>query len=387
MEKSHALKFIVMFGLVSLFADFAYEGSRSITGPYLAHLGANGAEVGIVAGFGELLGYVLRLASGRLSERTGKFWPITLFGYVIQMTAVPALALAGSWPAAALLIVVERIGKATRNPPRDVMLSHAAKEIGLGLAFGIHEAMDQAGALIGPLAVAAVLAAKGSYQMAFAVLLIPAGITLALLFLTRLKFPKPEGQMESTPDLKGEGLPRVFWVYLAGAALVAAGFSDFSLMSYHFAKAGVVSANWIPVFYAVAMGTSGAGSLAFGKLFDKTGIIVLVPLTIIATLFAPLSFMGGSMAVLAGCALWGMGMGVHESIIPAAVAAMVPVQRRPSAYGIFTAGYGVFWFLGSAVSGFLYDISIPALVAFSMIAQLASIPFFLWVKRHPADAG
>ena len=386
MEKSRALKFIVMFGLVSLFADFAYEGSRSITGPYLAHLGANGAEVGIVAGFGELLGYVLRLVSGRLSERTGKFWPITLFGYVIQMIAVPALALAGSWPAAALLIVVERIGKATRNPPRDVMLSHAAKEIGLGLAFGIHEAMDQAGALIGPLAVAAVLAVKGSYQMAFAVLLIPAAITLTLLFLTRLKFPKPEGQMESTPDLKGEGLPRVFWVYLAGAALVAAGFSDFSLMSYHFAKAGVVSSNWIPVFYAVAMGTSGAGSLAFGKLFDKTGIIVLVPLTIIATLFAPLSFLGGSAAVLAGCALWGMGMGVHESIIPAAVAAMVPVQRRPSAYGIFTAGYGVFWFFGSAVSGFLYDVSIPALVAFSMAAQLASIPFFLWVRKHPAGA-
>jgi len=386
MEKSRALKFIVMFGLVSLFADFAYEGSRSITGPYLAHLGANGAEVGIVAGFGELLGYVLRLVSGRLSERTGKFWPITLFGYVIQMAAVPALALAGNWPAAALLIVVERIGKATRNPPRDVMLSHAAKEIGLGLAFGIHEAMDQAGALIGPLAVAAVLAAKGSYQMAFAVLLIPAGITLALLFLTRLKFPKPEGQMESTSDLKGNDLPRVFWVYLAGAALVAAGFSDFSLMSYHFAKAGVVSANWIPVFYAVAMGTSGAGSLAFGKLFDKTGIIVLVPLTIIATLFAPLSFLGGSTAVLAGCALWGMGMGVHESIIPAAVAAMVPVQRRPSAYGIFTAGYGVFWFLGSAVSGILYDISIPALVVFSMATQLAAIPFFLWVRKHPAGA-
>src|SRR6266699_3905535 len=165
-----ALKFVLLIGVVSFFADFTYEGSRSIVGPYLAVLGASGTAVGIIAGFGELLGYALRLVSGRLSERTGKFWPITLFGYTIQMAAVPLLALAGSWQVAALLVVVERIGKATRNPPRDVMLSHAAREIGYGWAFGMHEALDQLGALFGPLAVAAVLAANGRFATAFAVL-------------------------------------------------------------------------------------------------------------------------------------------------------------------------------------------------------------------------
>src|SRR5689334_17758487 len=121
--KTAAVRFVVLIGVVSLFADFAYEGARSITGPFLAVLGASGGIVGFVAGLGEFLGYGLRLFSGRLSERTGKFWPITLFGYFLQMSCVPLLALAGSWPVAALLIVGERIGKAIRNPPRDVMLS------------------------------------------------------------------------------------------------------------------------------------------------------------------------------------------------------------------------------------------------------------------------
>ncbi len=151
--KSRALKFVVLIGVVSFFADFTYEGARSITGPYLAILGASATLVGFIAGFGELLGYGLRLVSGRLSERTGEFWPITLFGYVVQMSAVPLLALAPNWQIAGLLIMVERIGKAIRNPPRDVMLSHAAKQIGYGWGFGLHEALDQFGALFGPLVV------------------------------------------------------------------------------------------------------------------------------------------------------------------------------------------------------------------------------------------
>ena len=104
-----------LIGVMSFFADFTYEGSRSIIGPYLAVLGASAAAVGIIAGFGELLGYGLRIVSGRLSDQTGNYWPITIFGYFIQMFAVPLLALAGSWQVAALLIIVERIGKATRN--------------------------------------------------------------------------------------------------------------------------------------------------------------------------------------------------------------------------------------------------------------------------------
>ena len=383
-NKKAALKFVVLIGVVSFFADFTYEGARSVTGPFMATLG-NGTIVGIVAGLGELLGYGLRLVSGRLSEKTQKFWPITLFGYLIQMAAVPLLAFAGSWQMAALLIIVERIGKAIRNPPRDVMLSHAAKEMGYGWGFGVHEALDQFGALFGPLVVAAVLAQRGNYRIAFAILIMPAMITYCMLIVARLLYPKPEDLEAEVPNVHTQGLPRIFWIYLAGAALVAAGFADFQLIAYHFEKADAVNDLWIPITYSIAMAVSGTGSLLFGRMFDRVGIGILIPLTAISVVFAPLVFLGGFWPVIVGSAIWGLGMGVHESIMPAAVATMVPPQRRPSAYGLFTAGYGVAWFLGSAIMGILYDISITAVVVFCVALQLAALPIFLKVKTMAHD--
>ena len=380
-----ALHFVLLIGVLSLFADFTYEGSRSFLGPYLASLQVSAAVVGVVMGLGELLGYGLRLVSGRLADSTGRFWTITIVGYAVQMAAVPALALTHSWPAAAVLIVLERIGKAIRNPPRDVMLSHAGQRIGgYGWAFGIHEALDQLGAVFGPLLMAAVLARRGNYHLAFAVLLIPALITLLFVGAARWQFPRPQ-DLEITaaaPDNTNARLPKVFWVYLGGAALVAAGFADYGLIGFHFAHGSAVSTHWIPLFYAVAMAISGGSSLLFGRLFDRYGFKVLIGLTVVAALFAPLVFLGDFGVALVGMILWGMGMGVHESIIPAAVTPMVPADRRASAFGLFTAGYGVFWFLGSAAIGFLYDHSIAWAIVFCVVTQLAAIPFFIWVAAH-----
>jgi predicted MFS family arabinose efflux permease len=381
-KRSAALKFVLMIGILSFFADFTYEGSRSILGPFLAVLGASATAVGVVTGFGELLGYGLRLVSGRMAERTGEFWPITIFGYFVQLLSVPALAFARNWETAAVLIILERVGKAIRNPPRDTMLSHAAKEIGYGWAFGMHEALDQFGALFGPLSVAAVLVWRGEYRFAFAALLLPAVVCLTLLLLAHWLYPRPEEMEADVPNVRAKGLPRVFWIYLAGAALVAAGFADFPLIAFHFQKTGSVPKDWVPILYAIAMGVSGLGSLGLGRLFDRIGIVILIPLTLLSALFAPLVFLGGFWAALVGAAVWGIGMGVHESIIPAAVAPMVPPQRRASAYGLFTAGYGVFWFIGSALIGILYDRSITATVVFCIVLELAAIPIFFVVRRQ-----
>ena len=377
-----AIRFVLLIGVLSFFADFTYEGSRSVLGPYLGTLGATATVVGVVTGFGELLGYGLRLASGRLADTTGKFWPITIFGYILQMTSVPALALTQNWPEAAALIICERVGKAIRNPPRDVMLSHAGKQLGgYGLVFGIHEAMDQFGAMFGPLLVAVVLARQGSFQEAFGVLLVPALLNLAFVGLARWHYPRPQDLETSPPNVSGKGLPWIFWVYLAGAALVAGSFADYPLIAYHFSKSGVVPSDWIAIFYAVAMAVSGTGSLAFGRLFDRFGFNVLIGLTIVTTLFAPLVFLGGFWTALIGAAIWGLGMGVHESIIPAVVTPLVPTHRRASAFGLFTAGYGLFWFLGSAAIGILYDRSLTLTIAFCVAAGLIAVPIFVWVGR------
>lgn len=383
-----AIRFVLVIGVLSLFADFTYEGSRSVIGPYLATLQASGFAVGLITGFGELLGYGLRLFSGRWADATGKYWPITIFGYVVQMASVPALALTGHLWSAAALIILERVGKAIRNPPRDTMLAHAGKQAGgFGWVFGLHEALDQFGAMFGPLLVAAVLAHRGTYHQAFAVLLIPALINLSLVLLARLIYPRPQDMEISPPTVAGKGLPRIYWIYLAGAALVAAAFADYPLIAYHFSRAGTVPGDWVAIFYSIAMAVSGTGSLVFGRLFDRFGFGVLIVLTIVSALFAPLVFLGGFWTALIGAAVWGLGMGVHESIIPAAVAPMVPPSRRASAFGMFTAGYGVAWFAGSAAIGALYDVSLLGTVAFCVVLDLAAVPVFVLVSRRQARIG
>ncbi len=380
-SKKEAFKFIILLGAVSLFADMTYEGARSITGPYLAILGASGTVVGIVAGFGELVGYALRLVSGYISDKTGRYWLITIFGYTVNLLAVPLLALAGRWEIAAALMISERIGKAIRAPSRDAMLSHATKEIGRGWGFGLHEAMDQIGAMLGPLIVAAVLYIKGGYKASFGILLIPAFLAMSVLLVSRHLYPRPRDLEASSVALETRGFPRVFWIYLVAVALVAAGYVDFPLIAYHFKKVSIASDNWIPVFYAIAMGIDALSALVFGRLFDRIGVSTLIFAALISSIFAPLVFLGGFYPAILGIALWGVGMGAQESIMRAAVANMIPMYKRGSAYGVFNAGYGIFWFLGSALMGIFYDISIPALIGFSVITQLASIPFFMMAKR------
>jgi MFS family permease len=378
---SPALKFVLMVGVMSFFADFTYEGSRSITGPYLGLLGASAFTVSVISGAGEFLGYNVRFVSGRGADRTGRYWPIMIGGYILQMSVVPLLALAGSWQWAAVLIIAERFGKGIRNPPRDAMLSHAARDIGYGRAFGVHEALDQFGAMFGPLLVALVLVVgHHDYKLAFAVLAVPAVIMLSLLGVARLLYPRPQDLAQVPAQVSAQGLPRVFWIYVAGAALAAAGFADFPLIAFHFQRAGTVSPALTPVFYAVAMAVSGTGSLVLGRVFDRAGIGVLIPLMVVTAVYAPLAFLGGFWAILAGSALWGLGMGMQESLIPAAVAPMVDPGRRASAYGLFTGIYGTAWVAGSIVIGVLVTVSLSGLVAFCVACELAAIPL-IWVVR------
>jgi MFS family permease len=380
-DAKSALAFIVAFGIVSLFADMAYEGMRGISGPFLATLGASGAAVGIIAGTGELAGYLLRLASGRLVEKTRLYWPIALAGYAIQMAAVPLLALAGNWWAAAALIVLERVGKAVRNPAANTMMSRAGEKIGQGWAFGLHEALDQTGALAGPLIAALVLAHHHQYRTAFLWLGIPAGLTLVAVVTVALRFPYASRVQTAPKNISGDGLSRAFWLYTASAALFAFGFADYSLIAYHYSKAAIVSAALIPVLYAVAMGMSGAGSLVFGRWFDKRGLAVLYPGIILAAAAPALMFLGGFAIAVAGTILWGLALGVQDAIMSAAVARLVPEHARARAYGLFPAIYGVAWFLGSAVLGELYDVSLVALAAVAALAQLAAlIPLTLAIR-------
>jgi len=380
-DKRSGLAFIVAFGIVSLFADMAYEGMRSSTGPFLAFLGASGTAVGVIAGAGELFGYLLRLVSGRVAQRTRAYWPITFAGYVLQMAVIPLLGLSGNWMMAALIIILERTGKAIRNPTANFMMSRAGEHIGQGWAFGLQEALDQTGALIGPLIVALVLARHGNYREAFLWLGVPAVLTLLTVGTVASRWPfaghvKPPEQGAATATLTLS-----FWLYAASSGLVAFGFADYSLIAFHFAQSHIVSATTIPILYSVAMGTSGLGALVFGLLFDRYGFKILPPAILCAAAATPLAFLGGHDLAIAGAALWGVALGAQNSVLTAGVALLVPESIRARAFGTFSAIFGIAWFAGSALMGALYDVSLHALVAAAVIAELAAlIPFALALR-------
>jgi MFS family permease len=375
--KNKSWAFILLIGVVSLFSDMTHEGARAITGPFLSILGASATVVGFVAGFGELMGYTIRLVSGIVADKTKQYWTITFIGYFINLLAVPALALAGSWQVAALLMILERTGRAIRNPARDVMLSHASSSIGHGKAFGVHEALDQIGAVMGPLIVGAVFFMSGNYAKSFGILLIPALIALAILVVARLNYPKTE-QLESKGNtMEFTSTKKFYWIYLAAVSFIAAGFADYPLIAFHFNKTGQVTTQWIPVMYAIAMGVDALAALLLGRLFDKHGIKVLIGSTLLSLLFAPLVFMGNFYTAIAGMVCWGVGMAAQESVVRAVLSSILPSDKKATGFGLFNAAFGLSWFLGSFLMGWLYDVSIAWLTVFSVAIQLISIPLFV----------
>ena len=393
MPKNHsqvaklAFKFVLIIGIVNLFADMTYEGARSITGPFLESLGASALAVGVIAGGGELLGYVLRSIAGYIADKTRKYWLVIIAGYVVNMLAVPALALAGNWPLAAALMIAERTGRGIRKPAVDAMLSYAGKSIGRGWVFGLNEGLDQAGATFGPLIIALVLYRREGYHIGFGVLLVPALLCLATLVFARLSYPEPHKLEEgSTELLETKGFSRAFWIYVTAGALIAAGFADFSLISFHFKKVGNVSDTEVALFYAAAMGAGAMTNLVFGRLFDRIGFSIAAIAFLAGAIFAPFVFLGHFWLVLTGMVLWGVGMGAQNSLLKAMLSSVIPAAKRSTGFGLFYTAFGVAWFIGSAAMGFLYDRSLITLIIFSVIFQLAALPAFLWANAQAAKS-
>lgn len=380
--KQSVFYFIILLGVVSLFSDMTYEGARSIIGPFLGFLGASATVIGFTAGFGEFLGYALRLFSGVILDKTKKYWAIIFTGYVVNLLAVPALALVNCWELAVFLVIAERIGKAIRTPARDTLLSYASSQTGRGLGFGLHEAMDQIGAIIGPLIVALVFYFKGGYKQVFGILLIPALLALFILVIAKRLYPFPERFEFKTTSLETKGFSKVFWIYLIATGLWGAGYADFALIGYHFKHALILSEELIPIFYAIAMGVDALSAIVLGYLFDKKGFKVLAIGMLISVGFAPLVFLGNFWLCLLGTVLWGIGFGAQESIIRATVSLIVPHEKRGSGYGLFNTGFGLAWFIGSALMGILYEVSLIGLILFSMFLQLLGFLFLLKIKKY-----
>ena len=390
MNKSRsALAFIILMGIISLFSDLTHEGARSIVGPYLGLLGASAATIGFVSGFGELIGYAFRLATGWITDKTKSYWLMAFIGYTFNLLAIPMLALVpdGGWIWACSLLILERFGKAIRHPAKNTMVSFAASEVGPGKGFAIQEALDQLGAFLGPVLVFGVMALKGegatrsSYALAFALLGIMAIVTLGILAVAQRRFPHPE-QFEKSPDVLGRfNFDGPFWLYMAAIGVMAAGFVDFPLIAFHLSKQQLIEPTWIPLLYAVAMGVDAMSALFFGSLFDRRGLVALMIAVGISAWFSPLVFLSDQFgSILLGMVIWGIGMGAVESILKAVVSTLVPKSLRATGFGIFNTVFGVCWFLGSWAMGLLYENALMAVVLLSIGLQLSAIPL-LWSVR------
>ena len=395
---SQAMLFIILFGIVSLFSDMTHEGASSIRGAYLSLLGASAATIGFISGLGELIGYSMRYVFGKLTDKTKRYWPMTIAGYVLDIVAVPLLALVGEhgWIAACALLVVQRMGKAIKKPAKDTIMSFAASQEGVGKSFGLQEVLDQIGAFIGPVLLYLVMLFKTDgttyevYSTCFAFLAIPGAITIILLIVTRCKFPNPEHFEPEPKEYIPFKMKKEFILYIAGISLFAFGFIDYSIIIMHVSRtysslasglsetSSLVNTGTLPLLYAGAMLVDAVAALIFGMMYDKNGVKALVWSTVISAPFAVFVFAFNSVPMLlVGIALWGVGMGAQESILKAAVTSMVPKTSRATGYGIFECSFGAFWFLGSWLMGVLYDASIPAIIAVSVAAQLAAIPLYI----------
>jgi MFS family permease len=393
------MRFVVGFGLVSALADIVYEGARSVYGPFLAVLGASALVVSVVTGGGEALALVARLLFGRLADARARRWALAIAGYGLTVIAVPLLGIAQAVGIAIVLLLLERLGKAVRSPSKDAMLAQAGTVTGRGWAFAVHEAIDQAGAFAGPLLIALALAITGSFSPGFLLLAIPGAAAMGVLLLLRRRVPDPsiyepdsrEDSSPTGPQASPPGkvpLPRSFWVYAAFTGLTTSGFATFGLLSFHLVELGTVAIAVIPVIYAVVMAVDAVSALVAGRWYDRIGVQGLVIVPIGTALIPWLGFATTTWLVIAGMLLWGAVLGVQESTLRAAVADLVPDSRRGSAYGIFTAVFGLAWLAGSAVIGLLYEQSTLWAAGFVTLMQvIALVVFVRWRAHLPTGSG
>ena len=390
--KKQAFQLILFLGVISLLGDIIYEGARGVSGQYLNVLGVKAATVGIVVGLGEFLGYAFRLASGVLADKTKAYWFFTILGYGL-LISIPLISLSGAWQIVAVLIILERIGKGIRTPARDTIASYGAKNIGTGYGFGIAEFIDQIGAIIGPLIFAFVFVGIpssqnviGIYQRGFGLFWLPYLLLLIMLFVTYTRFKKPEELEIALGENVHDGkLPKSFWLYALFVFITTAGFVSFALVGFHLKNLGIMNDAAIAFLYAVAMAIDAIVGLISGKMYDRlktkakdnhAGLFVLLAIPVLSALVPFFVFSKTVALIILGVILIGFVLGMQETILKAAVADMTPIRTRSTSYGLFHISFGLAFFMGSSLAGFLYDYSIVILIGTLAVIEVAAIPVF-----------
>lgn len=393
-----AVRAIIIFGIISLLGDMVYESARGANSQYFELIGISAAKVGLVFGIGEFLGYFLRLISGVISDKSKKPWAFMFIGYGM-LFFVPLMGFTKNWNVLFVLTLMERIGKAIRNPSKDTVLSAISEnQVGVGFAFGLQEALDQVGAFLGPLIFTAVFYFTGKntlaeYRLGYKFLFIP--FVLLMLFLYYSYRVISKGNLlgeEYGREFKSEKLKPIFWMYMAFTFFATLGFLNFSTLGYHMKSQNILTDGKITLIYSVAMIVDALTALIVGRLYDKLkeksgkkdgGILVLGAIPVVTLL---LPFFGLTMSkslIIVSMIIFGIIMGTHETIMRSAIADITPFDKRGTGYGVFNTGYGLALFLGATITGYLYDKNLNSIILIiTVVCEIIAMAIFIKMKRE-----
>jgi len=381
---------ILLLGIVSLMGDIVYEGSRGLIPDYLRFLGATAFIVGFVSGLGEFLGYAMRLASGFLADATRAYWFFMFLGYGL-IASIPLLGLSNCWEVAALLVLLERLGKACRSPSRDTILAIVSEGVGTGKAFGIHEFLDQVGAVVGPLIVSGLMFySSNNYKLTLSFLSIPFMILFIALTSTywKIRFQVVVESKKTPIKSKVLGIP--FYIYTLAVMLNTIGLIPASLILY---RASVIlqpeQQQWmVPLIYLLIQGVDAPAALLSGYLYDKLGIRILM-LPFIISIFPPIfTMLNADLTTLVISSIFFEAiLGVQESTYRAAVTRFAPTSSRGTAYGIFNAAYGVGFIVSGGIYGLIMDLQIPLVVTFFFAISTQALALVALLHAHRSLSG
>ncbi|MEM1983757.1 MAG: MFS transporter [Candidatus Korarchaeum sp.] len=371
-DRSKVYRVIILFGLVSFLGDIIYEGARGVIPSYLAYLGASAFLVGLVSGISEFIALTLRLIAGILTDVTRSYWKFYVLGYAL-IISIPLIGLSNMLPIVITLIVLERVAKAIRTPARDSLISFISRGVGAGKAFGIHEALDQFGAILGPLSMGVILLiTTNDYSMAFLVTFIPYLALLASVTYAYRSYPPVTPVREADSRAGIMVYDRRFWLYNVSVLLNTVALIHVSLIIL--ASSRTFDPAVAAFLYTLIQGVDMFSALLAGAMFDRFGRIFLcLPFTL-SILPSILALLGGGANLILASVFYGIVLGMQESIYRAAISTMVTEKQRGSAYGIFNTFYGVGSLVSATVFGYFIEMGFVRLgILFTLIGQIAAL--------------
>lgn len=354
-------------------------------------LGAGAMSLGVIEGVAEAANSVLKIAAGRVADRTGAPKRLVIAGYGISGAVRPLIALVSTWTQVLGLRFVDRLGKGIRGAPRDAMLAHFAPPHNRGRAFGFHRAMDHAGAVAGPLLASLFLFFyPDSFRTLFALAIIP-GIVVILILL-RVPDIKPEAapaviRPDAAPAYRAP-LGNPFYRAIAVIFLFSLGNASDAFLLLRLSDLGV-AAFWIPLLWSALHGVKVAASLVGGDLSDRLGRRALIAAgwIVYAIVYASFALFESPAAVITMFLVYGLYFGLTEGVEKAWIADLTPAGARGTAFGVYNAALGVGSLIASVLFGWLWTRVSPA-AAFATGAALAAaataLLYLLFSSRNDA---